>query len=832
MTVAHAELTGGVLFAALMPHAPILIPLVGGEERKASAATTAALQRAVTRLVARNPDAVLVVSPHAPRRLGAFGLWSGNRLRGNFERFRAPEAAVDLPNDLALGAELKLQMRRCGLQTWEIPSQCLDHGALVPLWHLADAGWSGPTAVLALNYPGEGGLAQLGQAMAAAANELGKKLAIIASGDMSHRLTPTAPAGYDPRACDFDRAFIDCLRRGVYHELEQFDPELQQLAGEDALDSTLAAVAAVNWDSCGHEVLSYEGPFGVGYGVAVLFDPKVPTTPAEAATAAKERAEIWAQTLPLVAQQAVKATLFETHENVPPAGNRGLAERRGVFVTLRYPGEELRGCAGTVSPACENIIDETRQAARAAAFCDWRFPSVTWEELPELQLEVSVLGPPERVTAEAELDPDHYGVVVSTSDGREGCLLPHLPQVHSAKQQLQLAKRKAHIEPNEAVRLDRFSAVKFKRTGSEPPTRFMLKPNLESDHPAQWWSMLPDGRLECQLCPRLCKLHEGQRGFCFVRQRVNNQLVLTTYGRSSGFCIDPMEKKPLNHFYPGTSVLSFGTAGCNLGCRFCQNWAISKARESDRLADAAEPVTIARAARRLGCKAVAFTYNDPVIFSEYALDIAQACHAMEVQTVAVTAGYINPKPRVEFYQHMDAANVDLKGFTEEFYHKLCFGQLAPVLETLQYLHRETKVWLEVTSLLIPGENDDERQLNWAADWFAEHLGPDVPWHFTAFHPDFKMMDKPRTPRATLAKAREIARSRGLRYVYTGNIRDPAGSCTQCPNCGRVLIARDVYEIGAWNLVSGCCRFCGSAIPGRFEDQPGSWRGQRLPVQLS
>jgi pyruvate formate lyase activating enzyme len=279
-------------------------------------------------------------------------------------------------------------------------------------------------------------------------------------------------------------------------------------------------------------------------------------------------------------------------------------------------------------------------------------------------------------------------------------------------------------------------------------------------------------------------------------------------------------------------VLSFGTAGCNLGCRFCQNWDISKAREFDRLGDAASPEAIANAARELNCKAVAFTYNDPVIFAEYALDVAQACHALDVRTIAVTAGYINPAPRVAFYRHMDAANVDLKGFTEAFYHKLCFGSLVPVLETLEYLHRETSVWLEVTSLLIPDENDDEKQLHWAAEWFAEHLGPDVPWHFTAFHPDFKMLDKPCTPRATLRKARAIALSKGLHYVYTGNVHDPEGNGTTCAACRQVVIERDGYDLGVWNLRGDRCAFCGGAIPGRFDDQPEHWGSRRVPVRLN
>ena len=360
----------------------------------------------------------------------------------------------------------------------------------------------------------------------------------------------------------------------------------------------------------------------------------------------------------------------------------------------------------------------------------------------------------------------------------------------------------------------------------------MAEDPRSSDYPGRWWRPLPDGRVECRLCPRFCKLQDGQRGFCFVRQRAGAGIVLTTYGRSSGFCIDPIEKKPLNHFLPGTSVLSFGTAGCNLGCRFCQNWDISKARESDRLSDAASPDAIAATAKRLGCHSVAFTYNDPVIFAEYAIDVAQACRAQGIRTVAVTAGYIADEARPEFYRAMDAANVDLKAFTEDFYHRLCYAQLQPVLDTLVYLRRETDVWFEVTTLLIPGENDSREELDRASDWFAANLGPDVPWHFTAFHPDFKMLDKPRTPPATLTQAREIARAKGLKHVYTGNVHDRAGGSTWCPACGALLIERDWYELGAYNLDGNRCRACGVEIAGRFERQPGTWGARRLPVQVS
>jgi pyruvate formate lyase activating enzyme len=359
----------------------------------------------------------------------------------------------------------------------------------------------------------------------------------------------------------------------------------------------------------------------------------------------------------------------------------------------------------------------------------------------------------------------------------------------------------------------------------------MPAPVTQSNHPARWWTPLADGRIECRACPRLCKLPAGQRGFCFVRQNVGGQMVLTTYGRSSGFCVDPIEKKPLNHFYPGTSVLSFGTAGCNLGCRFCQNWDISKAREFDRLADQASPEAIAAAAQKLGCWSVAFTYNDPVIFAEYAMDVADACREAGVASVAVTAGFMTEESRPEFYRHMDAANVDLKGFTEDFYHRNCSGELAPVLDTLKYLRQATSVWLEVTTLLIPGENDSEPELNAAADWFAANLGPDVPWHFTAFHPDYKMLDKPRTPPATLTAARAIARARGLRYIYTGNVLDPDGGSTWCPGCGERLIERNGYELGEWRLNKNCCAGCGFEIAGHFADQPGRWGNRRLPVRL-
>ncbi len=355
----------------------------------------------------------------------------------------------------------------------------------------------------------------------------------------------------------------------------------------------------------------------------------------------------------------------------------------------------------------------------------------------------------------------------------------------------------------------------------------------EASHPGRWWHALEDGRIQCDLCPRDCKLHEGQRGACFVRKMRGGRMVLTTYGRSSGFCVDPIEKKPLNQFYPGSSVLSFGTAGCNLACKFCQNWDISKSREMDTLMDQATPQMIADSALRLGCRSVAFTYNDPVIFAEYALDVADACHAKGVKIVAVTAGYIHPEPRREFYAKMDAANVDLKAFTEDFYFKLTGAHLQPVLDTLVYLARETDVWTEITTLLIPGKNDSDAEIEAECKWIAENLGRDVPLHFSAFHPDWKMRDVPATPAATLRRARETALRAGLRYVYTGNVHDEAGGTTHCPACGEAVIVRDWYEIRAYHLTDeGACAFCGHKLAGRYGKFGKPFGARRIPVRLA
>lgn len=351
-------------------------------------------------------------------------------------------------------------------------------------------------------------------------------------------------------------------------------------------------------------------------------------------------------------------------------------------------------------------------------------------------------------------------------------------------------------------------------------------------HPVEYWHTLADGRLQCDLCPRSCCLADGQAGLCFVRARQGGHLVLTTYGRSSGFCIDPIEKKPLYHFLPGTPVLSFGTAGCNLTCKFCQNWDISKSRETDRLLDAASPEAIAQSAASRGCRSVAYTYNDPVIFLEYARDTALACRALGIKNVAVTAGYISPGAREAFFRSMDATNVDLKSFNEDFYHRVCGGRLQPVLETLEYLCRETRVWVEITTLLIPGLNDSDAELDALTRWVADRLGLQVPIHFSAFHPDWRLLDRPHTPFATLRRARRIALANGLCHVYTGNVRDPEGSATRCHACQQVLIERDGYELQAWRLnAQGRCRHCGVPCAGLFEAQPGAWGNRRAPIRI-
>jgi pyruvate formate lyase activating enzyme len=335
--------------------------------------------------------------------------------------------------------------------------------------------------------------------------------------------------------------------------------------------------------------------------------------------------------------------------------------------------------------------------------------------------------------------------------------------------------------------------------------------------PARWWRRLEgEGpRFRCELCPRGCVLEPGQRGFCFVRMAGAQGMVLDTYGRSSGFAVDPIEKKPLYHFLPGSEVLSFGTAGCNLGCRFCQNWDLSRARRADRAQAQASPARIAALAAKQRCASVAFTYNEPIVFAEYAVDTARACREAGLRTVAVSAGFIEPAPREEFFGVMDAANIDLKSFSDAFYRRLCGARLDPVLDTLRFLAQETDILLEVTTLLIPGENDSDAELHGLCAFVAGELGVEVPLHFSAFHPSYQLTDRPRTPHATQQRARRVAREHGLQHVYLGNVYDPEASSTYCAACGERLIERARYQLGARRLVDGACARCGEPLHGVF-----------------
>ncbi|MFM9066444.1 MAG: AmmeMemoRadiSam system radical SAM enzyme, partial [Planctomycetota bacterium] len=367
------------------------------------------------------------------------------------------------------------------------------------------------------------------------------------------------------------------------------------------------------------------------------------------------------------------------------------------------------------------------------------------------------------------------------------------------------------------------------RTVIDPPATGWLSAGAWA---GGWWHEdAAEERIVCDLCPRECHLKPGDRGFCFVRQNVAGEMVLTTYGRSTGFCIDPIEKKPLNHFLPGTSVLSFGTAGCNLGCKFCQNWDISKSREVERLSESATPDAIARAAQYFECRSVAYTYNDPVIWAEYAIDTAKACRQVGIKNVAVTAGYISPAARPKFFEYMDAANVDLKGFTEHFYSHVTYSHLQPVLETLEWIKRETNTWLEITNLVIPQTNDAPDELRRMCDWIVQHCGAEVPVHFSAFHPDFRMLDLPNTPLSTLLAAYAIAKEAGLKYVYTGNVHDVAHQSTYCPHCGIMVIERDWYDLGRYQLDGNRCRSCGHTVAGHFEASPGQWGRKRQPIDM-
>lgn len=339
--------------------------------------------------------------------------------------------------------------------------------------------------------------------------------------------------------------------------------------------------------------------------------------------------------------------------------------------------------------------------------------------------------------------------------------------------------------------------------------------NTPSHHPARWWQSMENGKILCTLCPRYCKIGSGQNGFCFIRQNMGGTLVTTGYGHPTGFAIDPIEKKPLNHFLPGTGILSFGTAGCNMGCKFCQNWSMSKAKLDDLNALSVSPQEIVALAQHHQVPSIAYTYNDPVIFGEYVIDISRLARRAGIKSVMVTNGYIDKQARKEVYEFVDAANVDLKAFTEKFYHKLTFSHLADILDTLRWLKHETSVWFEITTLLIPGENDSQNEVARMCSWIIENLGDEVPLHFTAFHPDFKMRDKPATPPSALKMARKTALESGIKYCYLGNVYDREGQTTYCPQCHKSLIERDWHSVLNNNISAGKCPYCGLTIAGVF-----------------
>lgn len=326
--------------------------------------------------------------------------------------------------------------------------------------------------------------------------------------------------------------------------------------------------------------------------------------------------------------------------------------------------------------------------------------------------------------------------------------------------------------------------------------------------------------MQCELCPRQCRLNDGQRGFCFIRENRSGVMVMTSYARASGLCIDPIEKKPLNHFLPGSTVLSLGTAGCNLGCRFCQNWDMSRARKFDRMNTWVTPEQIAEIAQNEGCQSVAFTYNEPIIFAEFAIDAARACRQRGIRTVAVTAGYIMPEARHQFFDVMDAVNVDLKAFSEQFYRKMCLAHLQPVLDTLAWLRSNTNVWIEVTTLLVPTSNDDDAELHQLSAWCNKHLGAHTPIHFTAYHPAYRHHTHA-TSEATLKRARDIAMAEGMHHVYTGNVRDEVGQSTYCAGCGEMLVQRYGYRVQLTGLDKrGRCGACGRILEGIFDVDEG------------
>jgi pyruvate formate lyase activating enzyme len=340
---------------------------------------------------------------------------------------------------------------------------------------------------------------------------------------------------------------------------------------------------------------------------------------------------------------------------------------------------------------------------------------------------------------------------------------------------------------------------------------------MESISPkeAKWWQQADNGKLLCTLCPRYCTIGDGQAGFCFIRKNIDGKLYSIGYGKPTGFAIDPIEKKPLNHFWPGSNILSFGTAGCNLGCKFCQNWSISRAKLNDNNSLTASPEDVVMLAKKYNVPSIAYTYNDPVIFGEYVIDISKIAHEEGINSVMVTAGYIDKNARKEVFRNIDAANVDLKAFSELFYHKFSYAHLEYVLDTLIWLKKETNVWFEITNLMIPDENDSIEETKKMCQWILENLGDEVPLHFTAFHPDFKMTDKRQTPASTISNARRIAMEAGIKYCYIGNVHNLIGQNTYCPECKKLIIQRDWHLIIENKLTNSHCPYCNELIAGIF-----------------
>jgi MEMO1 family protein len=448
-----------VVCVVLMPHAPILVPAVGGARSRAAAPSCQAMRAAAAAVLSYRPETLVLISPHSPRKPGAFGVWADDLLQGSFEQFGAPQVHVSLPNDRRLADALAVEAQSRAVAIWAIHNYQLDHGALVPLWFLAEAGWTGPTVILSLDYADDGGLTPLGEAITAAANLMQRRIAIIASGDMSHRLTAGAPCGFHPQAHEFDETFIHLVRGGNYRELQGINPGLRELAAEDAVDSTLIAAAAAGWQSTGHRVLNYEGPFGVGYGVAILFAENPGKSLAEPIVASANPRD--GAALPGVARRSVVAALRGNPELAPAATSEYLNKAHGVFVTVRRRNGKLRGCVGTIVPVCANLVAETWRNARSAAMQDSRFPPVTTGELADLHFEVSVLHSIEAVASTDELDPRRYGVIVSAGDGRRGLLLPGIESITSSAQQLRLARKKGWIDPDEPVTIQRFQVDHF-----------------------------------------------------------------------------------------------------------------------------------------------------------------------------------------------------------------------------------------------------------------------------------------------------------------------------------------------------------------------------------